>query len=469
MLEVYGPSVFTVGMRDWPRHRRAVAAPFNEAGMEFVWGEALHQAEYSFPLPHPEVLGQMRRNYILTLRFRSALLGHWTSSSDNNTGIPALEEDMQTVSLNVLASAAFGKQQDFEDVEARQSSNPGTLSYRGCLFIVHQYCILLMLIPYRLLLGCMIPKTLAKVGRSAASLKEHMVNAIEEEIQAIDLGEPESGGLITRLVRALDETNENTKTGVVGGNATSRKGALSREEIMGNLFVINFAGYDTTANSLTFVMMLLAAHPDVQDWLGEEIISVTQGKPVAMWTYSLFPKLKRCQAVLLETLRVYGPITGLPKIASGKVQHLHVGDRKFYIPPGMETILLPLSVQTDPRYWEDCLRWKPSRWIEHFTEAGSEVGASTGFREELFIPRKGSYFPWSNGMMFCIGQKFSRVEAVAMLAVIFQKSRLRPKTKPGETLEQARLRALDCVEDVNYQMLLKMNNSSQVRLERIAC
>lgn len=375
---------------------------------------------------------------------------------------------MQTVSLNVLAFAAFGKSQDFEDSEKGQSTNSGTMSYRDCLFLVHKHCILLMLIPYRLLLGSLVPESLAKIGRSAASLREHMVKAIEEERLAIDRGEPESGGLITRLVRALDETSENEKIGAGVGNAKSRRGALSRDEIMGNMFVINFAGYDTTANSLTFALMLLAAHPDVQDWLGEEIASVTQGTPAARWTYDLFPKLKRCEAVLLETLRLYGPITGLPKIATGRVQHLRVGDRELAIPPGMETILLPLSVQTDPRYWEDCFSWKPSRWIERSTEGEGtvEVGAGAGPREELFVPRKGSYFPWSDGMLSCAGQKFSRVEAVAVLASIFQRSRLRPKTNPGETLEQARMRALECVNDVNYQMLLKMNDSRKVRLER---
>lgn len=46
MLSVYGPSVFTVRIPDWPRHRRAVAAPFNESIMKFVWNESLRHAQY---------------------------------------------------------------------------------------------------------------------------------------------------------------------------------------------------------------------------------------------------------------------------------------------------------------------------------------------------------------------------------------------------------------------------------------
>lgn len=49
MLNVYGPSVFTVGLQDWPRHRKAVAAPFNQSIMKFVWDTTLGQTQYVFP------------------------------------------------------------------------------------------------------------------------------------------------------------------------------------------------------------------------------------------------------------------------------------------------------------------------------------------------------------------------------------------------------------------------------------
>lgn len=41
MLAIYGPSVFTVDLDEWPRHRKAVAAPFNEELMKAVWDESL--------------------------------------------------------------------------------------------------------------------------------------------------------------------------------------------------------------------------------------------------------------------------------------------------------------------------------------------------------------------------------------------------------------------------------------------
>lgn len=88
------------------------------------------------------------------------------------------------------------------------------------------------------------------------------------------------------------------------------------DENSGNLFVINFAGHDTTPNPFAFSMLLLTAHPEVQAWLAEEVASIQAAKdtPVGQWDYNaVFPRLKHCQAVLLETPRVYPPIMPLTK------------------------------------------------------------------------------------------------------------------------------------------------------------
>lgn len=368
-----------------------------------------------------------------------------------------MQEDMQSFTLNVLASAAFCESYDFSSSWASRNSDSGAQSYRDALFIVHKHAIYLMLIPYRILTGPLMPKSLARIGRAAISLKSFMTNMVSEERLAIDRGEPGSGGLITQLVRDQIPTQQTD----LGDMIKSGKSTLSTDEVLGNLFVINFAGYDTTAIALTFAVMLLAANPEVQEWLSEEIIKVTENKPIEDWTYDFFPRLKRCRAVLLETLRLYGPITGLPKVTTNKIQHLRVGDRVLAIPPGTETIPLIHSVQTDPRYWpgDDPHAWRPSRWV------GQPNNSAEATCEELFVPKRGSFCPWADGAQGCVGKKFSQVEAVAALACVFKDCRISPKIGVGETLKQAQQRAQNCANDVNYQLMLRMNDPSQVKLE----
>ena len=47
--------------------------------------------------------------------------------------------------------------------------------------------------------------------------------------------------------------------------------ALSDTEIMAQSIIIIFAGYETTSTTLSFIMYLLATHPDVQKKLQREI------------------------------------------------------------------------------------------------------------------------------------------------------------------------------------------------------
>lgn len=75
-------------------------------------------------------------------------------------------------------------------------------------------------------------------------------------------------------------------------------------ELYDNMFMLNFAGHDATAYTLTFAIHFLAANPAVQDWVSEEARCVLGEEP-AEWDYAMsFTRLKRCFAVLLETLRL---------------------------------------------------------------------------------------------------------------------------------------------------------------------
>lgn len=395
--------------------------------MKFVWDESLRQAE--------------------------AMLRSWTKASE--AGILSVQKDTRTLSLNVLAATGFRTSYEFHS-----SSDPivdEADNYRSSLQTVLDNAILLMLVPYRILSAPMMPKSWSKVGGAAIAFKTHMMKMLEEETRALTQGRPGAGGIMTAMVRALDVHNYEVATSDVKESKDGKKG-LSVDEIFGNLFVINFAGHDTTANTLAFAMLLLAAHPEVQDWLSREISSVIGEAPVGEWDYkTLFPQLKRCRAALLETLRLYPPIMALPKWTSGKTQTIKVGERTFSIPPGISTIPSLLAVQTHPKYWADPYIWQPSRWILHSDSAA-------GISEELFQPDKSFYFPWSDGPQSCPGKKFAEVEAVAVLACLFKSHHVAVKKEAGESEDMARKRVERCVNDVNMEMLLKMTDADRVRL-----
>ncbi|KAI1748747.1 putative cytochrome P450 [Xylaria castorea] len=417
-LAIYGASLFNVSIEEWPRHRKAVAAPFNESVMKFVWHESMRQSR--------------------------SMAGYWTNQSA--VGIPDMQRDLRTVTLNVLASSIFLETYDFIGSTNLKLKELSTIeSFRSALLLVHHYIIYLIVIPYQYLVGPMVPRGLSKVAHAAKHLKDIMTKIIERERTAIKNGKPGSGGLVASLTRATDHT--------------SKKGTLSLEEALSNIFLVNFAGIDTTANVLAFLVMRLASEPSTQHWLHEEITTVTQGRPVEDWEYDLFPRFKRCMAVFLETLRMYSPVTALPKITPSGVRTVQVGERLITIAPGTEVFVMIHGIQTDSKHWPDPLVWNPSRWILRSKTPDKIDG------EKLLEPQKGIFCPWSAGAQNCVGAKVSQVESVAVLASLLATHHLRVKAKPGETEEHIRKRVEDCCNDNNFNILLEMNNPAQIGLE----
>jgi hypothetical protein len=268
LLEVYGPCISTADAKNWPRHRKILAAPFNESAMSYVWSESLQQTRQ--------------------------MVEAWSSMS--SAGIPSVAKDTRTLSLNVLAAIGFRRSFEFRSSDdSAPVRERGMFSYRDALQIVLDNSILLMLIPRHHLIYSWMPKALQRIGLAASDFKKHMVQMLDEETKLLNQGEKGSGSLMTSFLRALDAKDKDTGSSAPQG--------LSVDEIFGNIFVINFAGHDTTANTLAFSTLLLAAYPDVQQWVAEELANVIGEKPQEEWNYAdLYPRLKRCQAVLVSII-----------------------------------------------------------------------------------------------------------------------------------------------------------------------
>lgn len=211
-----------------------------------------------------------------------------------NKSTSAVAEDMRTVSLNVLAATGFRKSFEFQSNSSftAKTGAPTSSTYRDALCTVLDNIILLLVIPARILSLPYLPRSLRIVGEAAGDFRKHMERMLQEETAAVERGEQGSGGLMTSFVKALksDET--------VGNGSTMSQG-MSVDEVIGNIFVINFAGHDTTANTLAFAVYLLSLQPEIQRWLAEEIETVMDDNE--NWNYErLHPGLVRCRAVLVS-------------------------------------------------------------------------------------------------------------------------------------------------------------------------
>ena len=362
------------------------------------------------------------------------MVHYWASK----TAVQTVADDARTLSLHVLSRAGFGKSYPFQGQEGRIESDLAT-NYKESLQVVLDNCIIIMAVGKRFLAKPWLPTRLKKIHKACSSFQNYMTDLYEEQKLALSNGQIGDRNLMTLLIQASEKE---AKTSV----------GLTENEIYGNMFVFNFAGHDTTAHTLTFVFMFLAAKPAVQDWLGEELRYVFGTRKPDAWDYNTdFPRLKRCLAILMETIRLYTPVP-VAKWTEQSAQPLNVNGKTIIVPPNTMVIPSYAAMHTHPKYWDpDPLEWRPSRWLRSLP---STVIPQSMDDEELIVPQRGSYIPWSEGERSCPGKRFSQVEVVAALAAIFLHWRVDPVPKPKEDLEGARSRILHQIKTDSAQVLL---------------
>ena len=172
--------------------------------------------------------------------------------------------------------------------------------YRDALKIVLDNALLLMVAPLMLLSSRIMPQSWARIGQATIAFRQYMMDMLTGETALLSQGKPGTGSLMTSFVKALEDNQKNESDFKSDAVGPTSKG-LTVSEILGNIFVINFAGHDTTANTLAFGLLLLSAYPEVENWVAEELREIVKDQSSETWDYdTLFPRLKRCQAVLVS-------------------------------------------------------------------------------------------------------------------------------------------------------------------------
>ena len=212
-------------------------------------------------------------------------------------------KDMRTLSLHVLSGAGFGKFYSFRD-----STDPPKaghmFNYRDSLSLILENILLILIVGPKVLTSPYRPRFWDRIGHAIDDFKSYMQEMYQDEQNFLSCGKAGADNIISSLVRA----SEASTTG--RGNSSPRRhlveyskagsSLLTEAEVYGNIFVYNFAGHDTTAITFGWTLYLLAAHPEVQDWLFEEIQFYFRDLDSASESYdAVYPKLKRCLAVLV--------------------------------------------------------------------------------------------------------------------------------------------------------------------------
>ncbi len=264
--------------------------------------------------------------------------------------------------------------------------------------------------------------------------------------------------------------------------------ALPPAAVLGNIFIFMFAGHEASANTLNFIMLLLACHPDVQKLLQADVDRILGLESPNDWSYEEhYSALSTSYvgAVIMEASRLFTVLPFIPKLSPVTPHNLKLADTQYVIPSETLILINTSAIHRHPSYWplpsekplDSAFRvpnpvdsFNPGHWIREDAKDTSNGG--------FLQPEPGTFIPFSDGSRGCLGKGFALVELVAIVARIFKEYNVElmidygPDSSPAERSmkwSKARTEASrELYEGVEFKMSLRLTGKVPVRFVKRA-
>lgn len=178
---------------------------------------------------------------------------------------------------------------------------------------------------------------------------------------------------------------------------------LSDLELVAQSIIFIFAGYETTSTTLSFLMYLLATHPEVQQKLQEEIDTTFPNK--APPTYDGVVQMEYLDMVLNETLRLF-PVAGrLERVCKKDVEI-----KGLLIPKGTVVMVPSIVLQRDATFWPEPEEFHPERFSKENKDSINPY----------------IYLPFGTGPRNCIGMRFALMNMKLAVVRVLQNFTFKP-------------------------------------------
>ena len=447
IIDIYGKTIISSEGEIWKKHRRLAAHPFNEKNNHIVWSESIVQAQ--------ELLAHVRRR-----------------NQKSSASVHDLEDLTSRAALAIISRAGYGVRMKWpQQDDARVIPNNGDapveagslgidwvegktngheMSYADAIFSVSHDVFWLFAFP-RSILKFFPFESARRAYRAYSEWGQYMREMLDAKRKELAGGKevaPRGTDLLSSLVRSSADVNtfvndNTTNSGKIG------VGGLSDDELMGDAFVLIMAGHETTAGALHYGLLLLAMHLESQRKLQHDVDSIFGDTPPAEWNYErdfsrAFGSMPG--AVMAEVLRWLPSVPGIPKWTPVQ-QSLDVNGTKCTVPKNAVVTIHAPAAHRNPNQWphgkpsrphdlehrgsnpeDDLGEFRPERWLRNGNESEnastsgtSPVPSAADTAATLIHPIRGSYLPFSEGGRACLGRRFSQVEMMGLLSVIFQK------------------------------------------------
>nr|XP_019043536.1 hypothetical protein I302_08115 [Kwoniella bestiolae CBS 10118]OCF22466.1 hypothetical protein I302_08115 [Kwoniella bestiolae CBS 10118] len=209
---------------------------------------------------------------------------------------------------------------------------------------------------------------------------------------------------------------------------------LTKSEIIGNMWLLIFAGHETSGHTLVFAVAYLALYPHWQESVYNEIINACGDEQP---TYSDMHKLPLASAVCLETLRLRDIVSTIMKEAVTDVvvpytswdSKGNLSPRTHLVKKGSLFVVDSSATSLNPHAWgPQSMEFNPRR----------RLGSTPPFTS------------FSLGARQCLGKRFAEVEMTSFISGICRNFKILPvRAHEDESWEEMKARMIDSATEQN--------------------
>ncbi|MFK8051441.1 MAG: cytochrome P450 [Woeseiaceae bacterium] len=205
------------------------------------------------------------------------------------------------------------------------------------------------------------------------------------------------GELLAPRLRDPEAGGDDIATAIIAARDPATGEGFTEKELIDQIGVFFLAGHETTASVLTWVFFILSQQPDLANTLRDEVNDVTNGGPV---TFSSVKRLTRIRSVFRETLRLYPPITFIPRVAA---EATTIGGVK--VKKGAMLMISPWTAHRNKALWRDASQFDPMRFH-----------ADNDHDED-----EGIFMSFGLGPRVCVGAAFATIESALIIAELVRR------------------------------------------------
>ncbi|CAG9859769.1 unnamed protein product [Phyllotreta striolata] len=184
---------------------------------------------------------------------------------------------------------------------------------------------------------------------------------------------------------------------------------LTINEMAAQAFVFFLAGFETSATTMTFILIELSQNPEIQDKVRKEIQTVLK-KFDGKLTYEAIGEMEYLEKVVSESLRKHPPLSLIPRICT---KDYKVPDTDLIIKAGTSVDIPVLSIHRNPEFYPDPEKFDPERFSPENKSARHPF----------------AYLPFGEGPRLCIGLRLGKLQVKVGICAILSKFRVQLNEK----------------------------------------